>query len=479
MMIEPEQDVSAFASLPAEKKPTKKKFFLIGGLLFFFVILLTVIFFPKNQEKILNQESATSAPEKTWKVTLSFDTETQQVVLSGLQLQEKTVTLDNRDAYYSPYSIVLSSSNQVALFSSKINITQFLISQEGELTLPKTLPTTLYIPHRTDASNLSIISQGQVLLEIVLPHDISARPQNVLGEACRKLQIVFISENYTDFSEFQKDVADISKALKTTEPYAKLAERIFDFASIENKAPLGCVDKMETCVTNSKILEIGTAKYPTASKFVVLVKNPKNAASLGISSFGGKVSVLKKTTETKNTIGEVARHEVLGHTVGLLYDRYVYKDVAIQKIVENYLASGGPKSNCSNSAIGESFWKTAGVTTIGKGCTSPNLYAPAALSCFPSTDGSPTTVMSRAGCHTTATFDAAERYWLQNNIIPLYTNCDTPPSPTPTPPPPTPTPTVFTSPPGLSGKLRYECSIDPDCQKNSLQLCSLNCAAVK
>lgn len=443
------------------------------------LIFLALLFALRQNEKVseITQsvgETLVTLPQqpKTWKLILSYNTKTNSLRLGTLRPMQRFVTEDFRDAFFSPFSLSVLDKDDKILYTTKIIITQLLLDDESALSFldiyPEELPTTIFVPFQPNGSAIVITEDKKTLLRVAVPSQGPQKESKVLGEACRPLQIVFLSENYSDFSEFHQDVLKIENAMFKTEPYAS-SQSIFDFKTIDNRASLGCRARMDQCIFNQKILDIGTTQYPSASKFVVLVKDSNDRRALGVSTLGGKVSILRKNTDTEAILPEIAVHEVLGHTVALLYDRYIYSGSEVQQNVERYLKTIGPKSNCTDDPTGEKFWRDMGQTTTYSGCSSPKLYASESLSCSPSENGSTETIMSKAGCYKNPSFDSVEKAWIRNHVIPLYKGCQRTPTPTPTMPP------LQQQNQSTSQTVYYNCTFDTSCASKSLSLCSLTC----
>lgn len=142
-------------------------------------------------------------------------------------------------------------------------------------------------------------------------------------------------------------------------------------------------------------------------------------------------------------------HEIDGHLIGKLYDRYIYPPTLhVPQLIDNL------RSNCTDNSQGETWWKDVGGTplvsggTAGQGCMRQSYFAPAANSCPDPRMGTLNSIMSAANCWSQTVsvgFDATEQYWIKNFIIPKYT-CSSPGA-TPTGGASNPTPRTGTSTP--------------------------------
>ena len=425
-----------------------KKIFVI-----FLIFLVPVIFFfslfllrEVAKKPLVKNKVEKSVPTgKTWEILLVYSRRENKLSVKKIALLNKTITQDNRSAKFSPYELKIINSKNSVLFSTKIQITEELIyniianpdsaSSSVIPSQPKELNTLVYIPDYGEDVAVKIFHDGKLFFEIPLPKKNALRltPKIFAAQPSGTCVVtaVFISDMYTDFSRFHADVDRIKAALVSTPPYD---ESMFDFKVIDNTESLGCENGILTCVNNPRIQQIGYAEYPNASKFIVLanqpIQNPYDGAVLGATTgIGGRTGAFSNASDGVHAdlVPRVAVHEFLGHAVGLLYDRYV--------LVGN--ASGSPRSNCSSNPSGNAFWAQAGVDNAYPGCFAPNLYAPGPLSCTTSSPdlvsgGTPTSIMSAAGCGG-STFDAVETYWIEQNVLPDYQTCSgVTPTPTPT-----------------------------------------------
>ena len=425
---------------------------------------------------------------KTWEIILSYDNNTEALSLKKLSVLNQEILADFRSATYSPYELVVQDKEERALFRTKVNITEQIIynfpyePESSSSALPTQishLETILYIPYRPSANKILINKNYSPILQINIPPEVAF---NLIPEAfaqtspasCGTMQVVLISDNYTDPSQFHQDVEQLKTIFNSTEPYASTNPKIFDFKEFYNTTPLGCINgispdyqrnRFTGCIQNPQIQQIGRSKFPSASKFIVVVNNPNaetvDGSLLGTTNdIGGDIAVF---TNRQDGVPKfpVAAHEFLGHSVGLLYDRYVSKDptYGLGLLLNNI------RSNCTNNPNGETFWKTAGVQGVFPGCSNPTYYGSSPLSCpiynpFSNfqNGGSQSSLMSLYRCGGN-TFDSVEQAWINQKVIPLYqTSCQQPTSvPVPTSPLVPTTPVIIpTNPPtGGGGLIQY------------------------
>jgi len=449
---------------PGPKPVWKDKKFLIpiGILSILIVFTLSFLLFSRGSKEITPPKPEEPSPE-TWEITLNYNSETKNLSLKKLALAGKSFRPDTRSDQDSPYKLsVLDKSNSI-IYQSGIHITErviFNVSDVNELkgfVQPAEFDTIVYVPYFFNASKLVITKNSTPVLHISLDQN-SATPVSfdLIPEAlaqsassCGPMQIVFISDAYTNFAQFQSDVDRIKSAFNATQPYASYASQIFDFKTINNSENLGCTSgivpdpqrgRFTGCIENPRIKQIGLAQFPTASKFIVLVNNPNAALVDGgiygvANDIGGDLGIFTNRTDIPTIeFTKTAVHEVLGHLVGKLYDRYLYPFP--------FPLISSIKSNCSNNSSGEPFWRQSGASGAYQGCQDSSAYAPFPRNC--GNNGNNSTIMSAASCSASG-FDSVESAWISTQIIPRYQNsCSTP---TPTPVPINPIPTIPTNDP--------------------------------
>ena len=445
------------------KSLLKRKTFILGIVIF--LLLITSI--------ILIAGNFFISKDKSWQINLIYNSSSKKLTLENLTLLQTKVIPDERGALYSPYSLKVLDKAKKTLYESRINISEEVIydyyvnaPDNPNFSTSNEFKSVIFIPYQPGASEIVISKNSSVVLKINLPKNVSfdfiekakAQARNV---SCGPITTVFINDNYTNIEQFKKDVASLENLYNTTSPY-NVTPSIFDFKEIDNPQNFGCSTRgVSWCIKNlsSVIKTTGLRSYPSAVKFVVVVNNP-NAIQIDggiaglVNGVGGDI-IIYSNFVYPGLFGSkpfmAASHELEGHAIGFLWDRYVSTD-------QNYSAipSGYPQSNCSLNQNGEDFWKNAGSTGAYKGCSNQNQYAPFPLTCNSGTaalisGGTFDSIMSAIGCSPNK-FDKVEEDWIRNNILPYYKPCSggpqvtLPPISTPSPRPiktsvPTPTPT--------------------------------------
>lgn len=421
-------------------------------IIFGIVILLILILTPLVLLMSKNTSTNVQKPKyKTWEVIFSFDTNTRKVTSKKVGLIDKKITQDNRGADFSPYELVMYSSEDEVLYRTKFNITTDPLyamsinppASGSAQPDPDILDTVIYVPYLDKGIKILIKENSENILEIKLPvkknslgflNPPSAYAQTQ-GSGCAPLVVAFVSDGYTDFNKFHNDIEAFRQIYLSVDPYN--TQSIFDFRAVDNSESLGCKISLN-CVGNSKITQIAKATYPDVSKVIVLVDMPiPQGGALGVTSgIGGNVAVFPNNGgNITSTTRVVAAHEFLGHAVGLLYDRYVSSSSTYGKI------QGGVRSNCTDNAGGENFWQTAGGQGVYNGCSNKANYGSSPFTCPKPGNpkliqsGNKDTMMSAVGCATQPIFDSVEKYWIRTNVLPKYCG-GTPGIANPQPPPP-------------------------------------------
>lgn len=446
---------------PAQPARYNKKLVLIAVLVFLIAISGLVLFLNYLGRKNAPVPSPNLAVSKTWELRLSFNNRTGTLSFSKLRLLDQTIRPDPRVAEDSLYTLYLLDGKSAILSKQKINITEqllvdYLPGATPSAELPAELQSIVYIPYVPAATGMRIVNNNSntLLLDIkippqktsfVIPDSPALSLSNVIRTAHAQtsghpLQIVFISDGFTDMNQFHQLVSQIEAKYNSTEPYASANPSIFDFKILDNTQPLGCTQGLFSCLNSSNlsnISQIGYNHYPNAGKFIVLVNNPNAARTDGgtlgaTSGIGGNIAIVVNRPDFSTaTILDDATHELLGHAIGELYDRYVSTDPSYDFLQANM------KSNCTDNSNGEAFWRDAGITSgASRGCMNQTRYAPVAPTCPGGgpyiSGGTPNSVMSLVGCATSSGFDPVEQWWIKNHIIPRYQQAAAA-SPTPTP----------------------------------------------
>lgn len=420
-----------------------------------FLVPLILFFLTLKQERKVQPATTPviSSPEdKVWKLTFIYDENKQQVLL-------KNANIDNGVAFPlrsspSPYKLSVYGEGNKILYQTSIHIAQMILYQQSDLSEVKAvsqqgssaIETVVVVPYFDNAVNIIVTKQDEKILEFVPPTDTAffSVPQVYAAEeVCPLLTLLFISEGYNNFSPFHAKVEEIKTALLAAEPYTT-AKNIFSFKSIGNSDQLGCSASgalTPECITREdtqkKLLSLAYASYPDLPqdsdhlKIVILSNSAPSTDGIAgaANGLGGNITLV----QTRLNPVKVAVHELGGHAIGYLYDRYIYPDDSDQTKIENAVKNGAPKSNCTTNPDGEDFWKTTrsgNSANAFPGCSSKNLYSSSARTCAYPNDGTPDSIMSTVNCGSNQ-FDAVEQYWIKTKILPLYTSCAQTPSPSP------------------------------------------------
>lgn len=485
----------------------KKKLVVLGGIAFLLLVILASIFFLRNPTPMQNlppessrevEEYIQSESELTWKLILSYDLPKNTLSLDSIELLNKKIRQDFRNAKNSNTELLILDKNNASVYSTHIAITAYY----PDMPLPTndTLPkTTLYIPYQKNAAKLWILQRGKLILQVdlfpnpSLPN--SVQSFSIVKKAfaeqlsdCRPIQIVFISDGYNDFNEFHSDTEKIEEALSNTEPFTR---EVFDFKTIDNSTPLNCgtIEGGTACLNDSRVTDMGTDQYPDASIFAIISNTTMGG---GTAKKPGNVAIIRKNANDSfglNDIGDTGIHEILGHALSGLQERYVMSTGPLADQFDNAFRLFGPFNNCSVNSEGEDWWAQArqpsGQNAYAGCAGSANLYAPEPLSCSTPAGvamvgtasvaqlGTPESIMSSPPCPKSQ-FDMVEQYWIKNNVLPNY-SCSPKPQPTLKP---RATPTFASSPTPVSIK-QYTCEYNESCSepKKSIQLCALRCTS--
>lgn len=495
----------------------RKKTFILMGLLIIIVFFLSTILI------IINSNKSSQQPDRTWQIELIYNSNTKKISLENLTVISRKTVPDQRNALYSPFKLQVLGKNGNVIFQEKVNITEqmvygiFLNAPEGKLPISTDIKSVIFVPFQTDASKIIILKNSDTVLQINLPKltsfdfikSVQAAQQSV---SCGPITTVFINDNYTNIEQFKSDVIYLKNLYNTTAPY-NITPSIFDFQEVDNPQGFGCAKSgLTSCMDNysGAMKSAGLKYFPNAQKFIVLVDNPNAFIMDGgiaglVNGQGGDVIIY--TNYADSGLGPIsgkpfaaAAHELEGHAVGYLWDRYVSSDL-------NYgvIADGDSQSNCSTSPQGQKDWPNFGVTNpFPIGCSNEKQYAPFPLTCRSNTKalisgGTNDSIMGAIGCAPNQ-FDQVEQAWIKTQILPNYKPCPKTPISTPTPiststlmptPTPTPTPTpvptptinsfpVLTMPNSTTAPASaqtYNCVLDSSCAsaRNSIQMCPLKC----
>lgn len=417
----------------------RKKTFLLAGLLI--IALFSSAFF-----FIIKSSKVPQELDKTWQIELIYNNDAKKLSLEKLTVINRKTVPDKRNALYSPYKLEVLGKNGNVIFAEKVHITEkilyslFLSAPDSPLFLPTDIKSVIFVPYQKDASKMTILKNNNAVLQLNLPKSAAvgfiesaqAQGQSV---SCGPITTVFINDNYANTYQFKNDVSYLKNLYNTTPPY-NTNPSIFDFKEVDTRQDFGCASSgIASCINNLSgiIKNAGLRYFPNAQKFIVLVDNPNALTVDGgvaglVNGIGGDVIIYTNYVysgpgPTSGKPFAAASHELGGHAVGYLWDRYVSSD-------PNYalIAPGEPLSNCSTNPEGEPFWTGAGSAGVFQGCSNQGQYAPFPLTCQAVNNkniisgGTSDTIMSAIGCAPNQ-FDQTEQAWITNNILPNYKPC--------------------------------------------------------
>jgi hypothetical protein len=455
MYMDP-QSINSQPAPPPPLEPTHKsrlpKFIIIILALILVIFAGIAAYFTTQNKPTSIERTTQQSSDKSWEIILGFNRSTRSLSVKNFSLVNQAIVTDARGADNSKYRLLVLDSKGLILYSTKVNISEDLIynllykpdaSGTAVPVPPDELISTIYLPYFEQATDIRITKDDKAILQIQVQNPTDQPKKQTWFNFIPKvhaqinnppsggpLQAVFISDGYTDMSTYHQDVEYLKSVLNSAEPYASANPRIISFQIVDNSEPLGCGSSILDCIGNPKIKQISYAKFPNASKFIVLVNDPLGRSvskALGVANgVGGDVGVFTNYRAFgEDAYRNVAIHEFLGHMVGELNDRYVMKNP------NPGLLSVMTPANCSSSPQGESLWASVGVTQAFSGCTFSSRYAPAPVACPASSNdpmfingGSRDTVMSAVGCGGTV-FDAVETNWIKTRIIPKYQTAST------------------------------------------------------
>lgn len=402
---------------------------------------------PKIQSTSLNQPTNTS--DKIWQMTLSYNTQSQALILKEIHIDSGTAPASPIET--SPYVAEVLDANNQLLFKTHFNLTVDLAynsyfapgisSEEAKVSLPpsqKIIEKSLALPFFSQGKTIRILKNDSEMLHFTPPQltsfslfsDAYAESS---GPSCNPIHIVLISEGYTDFNQFQKDADLVKSSLLSVSPFSDNKGKL-DFLTFNNDQSLGCIKggRLSTeCINDGSAFHKLSAaiqkQFPNlpstdgAVKKVVLVnaqsqRNGTDNYTTGMSVVSGDRSVIaahieEPAADIKGDLqAKLYIHEIGGHLIGGLYDRYIYEGLSAEE--EHFkLESIGNNhnTNCSINPNGEDFWKTARpIPAGGKNaypfCTLKSAFGPAEQSAACDLEpniknrGNPNSVMSALDC---------------------------------------------------------------------------------
>lgn len=465
--------------------------FIVGALLLFSLLKPSPQPAQQNGQSKSIDEFLASETQLTWKLTMSYDLSSNTLTLDSLDLLNKAIKQDFRLSQNSPFDLNMLDKNNALVYQTKISVSSILPDMpiSADTSAPKTI---VYVPYVDRGEKIWILNNNKLVLQVTLPSATNqTNGRKVIQQAyaeelseCRPIQIVFMSDGYSNMDEFHSDVEYVKNALINTAPFS---ESSFDFQVIDNTSPLDCgsIEGGTACMNSSRVTDIGFTQFPDATIFAVISNTTTGG---GTAKKPGNVAIIRKSGSSLNDIGETGIHEILGHALSGFQERYVMSAGPLADSFENAFRIFGPNNNCSANSDGEDWWREArepNGQNAYPGCAgSPNLYAPEPLSCPKSTAvvgavsvqelGTPESIMSSPPC-ARPQFDAVETYWIQHNVLPNF-SCGEPKENTKPTTSPRATPTIKPSATPVP-IVEYHCDYSNNCSnsQSSLQICSLDC----
>jgi len=420
------------------------------------LILIPLTFLISSKNKSQEPPPTTSSKSKMWEIRFAYDTEKQVLTVRSVTLKDGRATASNLGL--SPYKLQVLDKNKNIIYQTDIHITERILydiyippeATGSAVSLPpqpKEFEDIVYIPYLSNAQKAEVLKQGNKILEFTFPKISSFSLINqayaIGGECTTNLKIVFVSDGYASESKFNSDVQQVTGKFKSQSPYSENPD-IFDIKSIYNTESLGC--NLSGVLNNSclgssqaysKTRAIAFNKYPGLEgvdqdhlKLIILADaDPEPFGSLlilgAIRGVGSDFGVF----QTRSSLLKVASHEVLGHGIGYLYDRYIYGDSS-DPDGNDKLRDVSYQSNCTGNSQGVPFWNSISGTQVSQGCTSQYMYAPYPRDC--GNAGSSQSMMSAVPCGASE-FDLVEQAWIRNNIMSKYQSCQSAGAPTSNP----------------------------------------------
>ena len=448
----------------AINKLTKiQKIFLLLALLILVFVPLSVFVASRNKM----EEKIPSSSSKMWEIVLEYNTESKNLIVKRTKLLEGKAT--SSQVGLSPYRLKVLDNNNKVIYETDIHIAEEIVyniyippeaTQSGFVLppQPKSFENIVYVPYFSNAKKAEILKNDVKVLEFTFPKSTSfniVKKVFAQSEACTtNVKIVFISDGFTDEAKYNQIVSQVTDKFQFLSPYIE-KPGMLEIQSIFNTEPLGCtngqymnINCFDSPSTWNKIRDEVFGRFPNFQgldsdhlKLVILTDtlgHPQGSGQI-LGAFNGKGGNLG-IFATKLQLDNVAPHEVLGHGVGYLWDRYIYGAGNSNADIRSSVSA---ESNCSDKPAGQDFW--VDITGGGgyPGCTSQYLYAPYSRDCGAS--GYSNSLMSTATCGH-GEFDPVEKAWLRTQILPKYQSCSTAVTPLPTIPNVTIAPSVTSGP---------------------------------
>lgn len=438
--------------------PKSRQTFVIAlVLLLIFALLSPLIFFKEtNRQNEPNPALQKHPRVKSWRLTLAYDTKKGSLSLSNAQIINAVSFAS--PTKNSPYVLEVRKKDGKLLFQTGIHVTESILidpyfenpsatAAAHSVVQAPSLETQVTIPYFQNGDLIIIKREGVKVLEAVPPKNRSfsfipkALAQPASSTQNDVLHLVFIGDSYASSDKYKSDIEEIKKAFLETPPY-DTSQNIFDFKVLDNPtASLGCVvggNLNIMCLNSSSTIQAITdavnRQYPDLpsnqlyTKIVILVNGSSAMMPGATNGAGGDISLI--TALNNPYFLQTAVHEVEGHAIGQLNDRYLYPDTPQMRQMVGPLRY---KSNCSDSSSGEEFWKQNGSQGASPGCVFGDYFAPFPRTCPKPQMGSPDSIMSAAGCGGMS-FDSVEKAWIKTQVLPQYASVGGQPASNTSPP---------------------------------------------
>ena len=439
------------AKTPSLQHHFNRRVFLIAlASTILLLIILIPIFISNFTKKQAPFEPDTPKPVRSWEIV--FVNSDQGLTVKNVRIKD---AVSVKSPYkFSPYTVTVLDKTGQSIYEDNIDINERLhvdlnITPQGSPSAELPIESVITLPYFDSAEKIRINKESIPILELTPPKKISLNLTQTVQAAnasCKPLNLVFISDGYSDMAKFHQHVDNFKQLYSNTAPYN--SKNIFSFKTIDNPISnsLSCIVggrlSIECLYSVASIANMVSSTFPelpTSSvytKVVILADAlPTTTGTLGAAlrntSGGAQIAVFG----TRNFSDQVALHEVEGHAIGLLNDRYVSSD-------PTYALPIRSRNNCTDNPQGEQLWKTLGYNSSFPGCTNKSWYAPNdPTGCVTNNPallktGPTTSAMSAGGCGQSV-FGQIEQEWIRTQILPQYSDvaCLVAPSPSPSPSP--------------------------------------------